>query len=174
MRFTDFLKSTVFLMAAEATALGAVSVVSAATRNHTTALIESVAFWVLAGLAGAIAGRGKRATAGIDSLLAEARNESALPELQPSSVLINRLWPLGVLALLTAVPALLYAQIPAIGAAFLIFSALAWRKQEKAVSAIEERDGARFYVIPGSPFRRPELVRTPGMRRLTSVNGGPA
>ena len=39
------------------------------------------------------------------------------------------------------------------------------------MTAIEERDGVRYYVVPTSPFRSIELVRTPGLRRLTSVNG---
>jgi hypothetical protein len=49
--------------------------------------------------------------------------------------------------------------------------ALSWRKQERAVTAIEERDGVRYYVVPDSPFKSIELVRTPGLRRLRSANG---
>jgi hypothetical protein len=39
------------------------------------------------------------------------------------------------------------------------------------VTAIEERDGVRYYVEPTSPFRAIALVRTGGLRRLTGVNG---
>jgi hypothetical protein len=39
------------------------------------------------------------------------------------------------------------------------------------VTAIEERDGMRYYVVPSSPFRAIELVRTGGLRRLGAVNG---
>ena len=30
------------------------------------------------------------------------------------------------------------------------------------MTAIEERDGVRYYVVPGSPFEPIELVRTAG------------
>ena len=39
------------------------------------------------------------------------------------------------------------------------------------MTAIEVRDGVRYYVIPSSPFGAIELVRTPGLRRLDDVNG---
>ena len=56
---------------------------------------------------------------------------------------------------------------PAIAAGFAVIWALAWRRQSSAVTAIEERDGARFYIERTSPlrpavtpFRRPP-VRSP-------------
>ena len=39
-------------------------------------------------------------------------------------------------------------QFSAVVAGGAILIALAWRKQERAVTAIEERDGVRFYVVP--------------------------
>ncbi len=74
-------------------------------------------------------------------------------------------------AVLAAGLAWLFPQFSAVvaGGAFLV--ALAWRKQEPAVTAIEERDGVRFYVLPGSPFGAIELTRTPGLRRVGSSNG---
>jgi hypothetical protein len=40
------------------------------------------------------------------------------------------------------------------------------------VTAIEDRDGARFYVERTSPLRRIRLVRTPGFRtNLLELNG---
>jgi len=40
------------------------------------------------------------------------------------------------------------------------------------VTAIEERDGARFYVERTSPLRPIQLVRTPGFRtNLMELNG---
>ena len=47
-------------------------------------------------------------------------------------------------------------------AGFTIIWALAWRRQERAVLAIEERDGVRFYVDKTSPFSPIRLIRTPG------------
>jgi hypothetical protein len=60
---------------------------------------------------------------------------------------------------------------------FAIIWALAWRHQSAAVTAIEERDGARFYIAPTSPLRPIRLVRTPGFRTnrfelLTEVEAG--
>jgi hypothetical protein len=55
---------------------------------------------------------------------------------------------------------------------FAIIWALAWRRQASAVTAIEERDGARFYVEKTSPLRPIKLVRTPGFRtNLFELNG---
>jgi hypothetical protein len=53
-------------------------------------------------------------------------------------------------------------QVAAIAAGFGIAFALAWRRQESAVAAIEERDGVRFYVDRTSPLQPIQLVRTPG------------
>ena len=86
-------------------------------------------------------------------------------------MLLNRLWLLAVSALLAAGLSWLFPQFAAVVAGGAILVALAWRKQERAVTAIEERDGVRYYVVPTSPFGAIELVRTPGLRRLTSVNG---
>ena len=51
--------------------------------------------------------------------------------------------------------------------------ALAWRRQDAAVAAIEERDGASFYVRRTSPLRPMSLLRTPGFKasRAENVNG---
>ena len=63
-------------------------------------------------------------------------------------------------------------QVPAIAAGFAVIWALAWRRQSRAVTAIEERDGARFYVERTSPLRPIQLVRTPGFRtNLMELNG---
>ena len=48
----------------------------------------------------------------------------------------------------------------------------AWRYQDRAVLAIEERDGVSYYVERTSPVRPIQLVRMPGFRReLQSLNG---
>ena len=67
---------------------------------------------------------------------------------------------------------LIAPQIPGIATGFAIIGALAWRRQEAAVSAIEERDGVAFYVEPTSPLKPIKLIRAPGFRRdMVSVNG---
>ena len=49
-----------------------------------------------------------------------------------------------------------------IAAGFAIIWALAWRRQEAAVAAIEERDGARFYVDKTSPLAPSGSSARPG------------
>jgi hypothetical protein len=47
------------------------------------------------------------------------------------------------------------------------------RSREGAVTAIEDRDGGRFYVEPGSALEPVKLVRTPGLRRERPPPGSP-
>ena len=54
---------------------------------------------------------------------------------------------------------------PGIAAGFAMVWALAWRRQNGAVAAIEDRDGVAFYIEPTSPLSPIKLVRTPGFRR---------
>jgi hypothetical protein len=170
MRFTDFLKSTVLLTAGEATALGAVTVIAAATGDDAVLFVFSVCWWAIATAVGAWIGRQPRTTERIGQLLANARTLHGLPEVRPGAVLLNRLWPLGVSALLAAGISWIYPQVAAVATGYAILIALAWRKQDEAVTAIEGRDGVRFYVLPSSPFRGMELARTPGYR-FPSGNG---
>jgi hypothetical protein len=174
MRYTDFLKATVLLAAGEGTALAAVTIVVVARKGDTATLIFALSWWVVAGAIGAWLGRRPETTAGIARLLASARTTSTLPEIRPAAVLLNRLWLLAFSAILAAGLSWLFPQLAAVTAGGATMIALAWRKQERAVTAIEERDGVRFYVVPTSPFKAIELVRTLGLRRLTSVNGNPA
>jgi hypothetical protein len=62
--------------------------------------------------------------------------------------------------------AFLAPQIPAIGAGFAIIWSLAWRRQDSAVAAIEERDGVRFYVRRTSPVHPIALDRAPGFKAM--------
>jgi hypothetical protein len=157
------------LMAAEATALAAVTVAAAA--GDTTTIIFALAWWTLAALIGIWLGRRNETTRAIGRLLADARSTDTLPEIRPVAVMLNRLWLVALSTVVAAGLSWLFPQLSAVVAGGAILIALAWRNQEKAVTAIEERDGARFYVVPSSPFRAIELVRTTGLRRLTSVNG---
>jgi hypothetical protein len=77
-------------------------------------------------------------------------------------VIFNRLWPLLVATLAAGVASVFLPQVGGIAAGFAIIWALAWRRQESAVTAIEERDGARFYVDKTSPLSAIRLIRTPG------------
>jgi hypothetical protein len=61
--------------------------------------------------------------------------------------------------------------VPAVATGFAIIWALAWRRQSSAVAAIEERDGARFYIERTSPLQPIKLVRTPGFRSNLMEHG---
>jgi hypothetical protein len=167
MRFTDFMKTTVLLCAAEATALAAVTIVAAGAKDDPVTIWFGFAWWVVAAAIGFWIGRRKRLSARLSTLLSGARSSGALPEIKPGAVLVNRLWPLGVSALLAAGIAWLFPQFAAVAAGYALLVALAWRKQDAAVTAIEGRDGVQFYVLTSAPFGGVELVKTPGYRYPT-------
>ena len=167
MRFVDFLKTTVLASAAAATALGAVAIAGAAADEEVGLLAFAGGWWTIAALIGGWLGRRAETTPPIARLLADARASTTLPEQQrPGTVLLNRLWPLLVSILGSGAVAFLFPQVPAIAAGFALIMALYWRRQDAAVTAIEERDGVVFYVEPTSPFKPIQLVRTPGLRRI--------
>lgn len=169
MRFTDFLKATVLMSAGAATALAAVTVIGAADGNDPVVVYVALGWWALAAVYGVLLGRRGETSPPIARLLAEARTESTLPEVQPARVLLNRLWPLVFSTVAAGALAFLFPQVPAVAAGFAIIWALAWRRQEMAVTAIEDRDGARFYVERTSPVSRIRLVRTPGFRTARPI-----
>ena len=173
MRFVDFLRTTVLLTAATATALATVTVLTAATRSNHLLVPIAAGWWVIAALIGLRLGRRAETNPPIARLLAGAKSSSSLPENHPSAIVLNRLWPLLVFMLISGGLAFLAPQIPGIAAGFAIIWALAWRRQDAAVAAIEERDGASFYVRRTSPVRPISLLRTPGFQALRHerVNG---
>jgi hypothetical protein len=169
VRFVDFLKTTVMLSGAAATALATVTVLAAGSQTgNSQSLLLGVAigWWVIAAAIGLRIGRRAETSPPIARLLASARSSTALPEHHPSATLLNRLWPLLVFTLIAGGLAFLAPQIPGIAAGFAIIWALAWRRQHGAVSAIEERDGVSFYVLRTSPLRPIALQRTPGFKAL--------
>jgi hypothetical protein len=121
-----------------------------------------VIWWFGSTLIGIVIGRGTRAAPAISRLLASARSQTLLPELEPGRTLVNRLWPLLLVTVAVGALSVVAPQIPAIATGFAIIWSLAWRRQEAAVAAIEERDGVRFYVERTSPLAAIRLVRTPG------------
>ncbi len=172
MRFVDFLKATVLVSAGAATALAAVTVAGATSDDNSRLVYLSAGWWAIAALLGIWLGRRAEATPPIARLLAGAHSTPALPELKPGTVLVNRLWPLLLSTIGAGALAFLAPQIPAIACGFAIIWALAWRRQESAVAAIEERDAVRFYVERTSPVRPMQLVRTPGFGgSFLQVNG---
>lgn len=160
MRFGDLLKATVLLSAGAATLLAAVTVIGIARDAAGGLIVFSAAWWVAAAALGLALGG--RAEEGIRRLLAGARTQTSLPELNPGRTLVNRLWPLLVSTAGAAILGVWEPQVAAIAAGFAIVWAMAWRRQEHAVAAIEERDGVRFYVDRTSPLSPIRLIRTPG------------
>lgn len=172
MRFTDLLKTTVLLSAGSASALAAVTVATGQDAYGSLLLPVAIGWWLVAAIFGGWIGRHAGTSGPIATLLASARTRTSLPELHPSRTLLNRLWPLLLSTLAAGGIAVLAPQVPAVAAGFAIIWALAWRRQSHAVSAIEERDGVRFYVEPTSPLEPIRLVRTPGFRsNLYELNG---
>jgi len=163
------------LSAAAATMLAIVTVVAATGDNDDALVLIGAGWWVVASLIGALVGRRGNVTSAIGRLLADAKAATMMPEHRPGAVVANRLWPLLVSTVAAGALGLLLAQVPAVACGFAIIWSLAWRHQDAAVLAIEERDGVTFYVERTSPIRPIRLLRTPGLRRevptLTSVNG---
>jgi hypothetical protein len=172
VRFTDFLRTTVLMSAAAASALAAVTVAGAANAGQDSLVPLAAGWWVIAAVVGVWLGRRPSTSQPIASLLASARTRTSLPELHPGRTVLNRLWPLLFSTIGAGALAFILPQVPAVATGFAIIWALAWRRQASAVTAIEERDGARFYVEHTSPLRAIQLVRTPGFRsNLYELNG---
>lgn len=165
MRFVDFLRATVMLSGAAATALALVTVLAAGADADRLLVFVVAGWWIVAAVFGTFLGRRAETNPPIARLLATARSTTTLPEQRPGRILLNRLWPLALSTVLAIGLALLAPQVPGIAAGFAMMAALAWRRQEAAVAAIEDRDGVAFYVEPTSPLRAIKLVRTPGFRR---------
>ena len=164
MRFVDFLKATVLLSAGAATLLAALTILGVSDDVEPLLTEVAVGWWLVAALFGYWLGRRNMASPPIARLLADARMQTSLPELRPGSTLINRLWPLLFSTLGAAIAGLFIPQVSAVAAGFAIIWALAWRHQEAAVAAIEDRDGFRFYVDKTPPLAPIRLIRTPGLR----------
>jgi hypothetical protein len=175
VRFVDLLKSTVMLSAGAATMLAIVTVIGATSDRDDTLVLIATGWWVAASLVGVLLGRRGQVTAPIGRLLADAKMATMLPEHRPGAVILNRLWPLLVSTVAGGAVGFVFPQVPAVACGFAIIWSLAWRRQDSAVLAVEERDGVTFYVERTSPVRPMQLVRTPGLRRevptLTSVDG---
>jgi hypothetical protein len=172
VRFVDLLRTTVLLSAGAATTLAVITVLAASAEGDDQLVMYAAGWWVVAALIGAFLGRRAQVTAQIGRMLADAKSATMMPEHRPGAVLVNRLWPLLLCTIAAGALAIVAPQIPGIATGFAIIWALAWRRQESAVRAIEERDGATFYVERTSPVRPLVLVRTPGFRReVPTLNG---
>jgi hypothetical protein len=174
MAFCDLLRMTVLLAAGAATVLAAVTVIAVSGSEDTLTIYVAAVWWTVALIGGLLLGRPARAAEAIRPALADARMATALPSLgNPIRAALARLWPIGAFAVIAGGLGFLFHGVAAIGAGFALAAALTWRTREAAVAAIEERDGVRFYVEPGSALQPIKLVRTPGLRRDRSPPGHP-
>ena len=166
MRFRDFLRVSVLIYGAAATALGIVSIVGATRADTNTLVYVAAVWWCVAVLAGLWLGRRPETTESIGTLLADARVTNSLPQMEPASVMFNRLWPVAVAVVLAGGVGFFVPQVPVIATGFFLLVALLWRRQSSAVAAIEGRDGVEFWLDRSSPFERPKLLRLPGLRKI--------
>ncbi len=165
MPYVDLLRMTGLLAAGAATALAAIAVTAADQEADTRTLLVCAVWWPAALAIGIVLGRPRRAAEAIAPALTGARTTPSLPTDQPGRVALARLWPLVAFACIAGGLGFLWPGVPAVGTGFALAAALAMRAREGAVAAIEERDGVRFYVEPGSALEPVTLVRTPGLRR---------
>jgi hypothetical protein len=175
VRFVDLLRTAVMLSAGAATMLAIVTVLGATREADDTLVLVGAAWWIAAATIGTFSGRRQTVSQPIGRVLADARTATMMPEHRPGAVVFNRLWPLLLSTVAAAIAGVFFPQVPLVATGFAIIWALAWRRQDAAVLAIEERDGATFYVERTSPMRPVRLVRTPGFRRevptMSSISG---
>jgi hypothetical protein len=164
MPYTDLLRTTVFITGAEATILGAISAISVGGEPSPTTVIVAIAWWAIAIILGFWMGRPERAREDMRAPLAKAKTATSLPSDSPARITAQRLWPIGVTAIIAGGLGLFFPGVAIIGTGYALIVSLAWHTREAAVQAIEERDGVRFFVVPNSALRPIELVRTPGLR----------
>ena len=165
MPYTDLLRITVLLTAAEATALGAITVVAAQRDDDTTTLLVCAGWWVAALVIGLYLGSPSRAAESVREVLARARTATSLPPESDTRIAIGRLWPIALTALAAGIAGIFFPGVSAIAAGYALLVSVMWRTQEAAVLGVEESEGVRFYVLPGSALAPVELVRTAGLLR---------
>lgn len=165
MRFPDFLKTAVLLFAGAGNALAVVTVIAAGANDDRVLLYVAFGWWIAAAAAGGYLGRRPEPFAAVARLMATARATPALPELEPGSILFNRLWILAAFTVVAGGLGFVLPQVPATAVGFPLVAALALRKQAPAVQAVEDRDGVRFYIDRTPALRPTRLLRTPGFKK---------
>lgn len=168
MPFAELLRSTVFLTAGGATALAAIAVIGAERDPGTTVLLVGAVWWVTAAWIGLSMGGSEKTAEAMREVLANSRSVTGtgkhVPLEEPGRIAWGRLWPILAAVATAGGLGIAFPEIAVVGSGFALLVALAWRNREAAVLAIEGRDGVRFLVEPGSPFKPVKLVRTPGFR----------
>lgn len=164
MPYTDLLRVTVLLTAAEATVLGTIAAIGANREGDPTTVLVAAAWWLVSLGVGIYLGRPDRAADGVREALTRSRTATSLPQESPARIAAGRLWPIVLSAILAGGLGLFFPGVAVIGAGYALIVSLAWHTREAAVLGIEQRDGVKFYVVPSHPLKPIELVRTPGLR----------
>jgi hypothetical protein len=164
MPYTDLLRVSVFITAAEATALGAIAAIGANREGEALIVLVAAAWWLASLAIGFYLSRPARAAEDVRDALARARTATSLPDQSPARIAFVRLWPIALTAIAAGILGLFFPSVAAVGAGYALIVSLAWHTREAAVLGIESRDGVKFYVVPTNALRPIELVRTPGLR----------
>lgn len=166
MPYAELLRATVFLAAGGATALAALSIIGMTREGDDLVIVVALAWWFLAAVIGLFLGTPERVREGVRRTLSEARTAPtsgpgvSLPA--PGKIAFGRTWPILAAVGLAGAVGLFLPEVAVIAAGYALLVALAWRNREAAVLAIETRDGVRFLVEAGSPFKPIRLLRSPG------------
>lgn len=164
MPYTDLLRVSVFITAAEATALGAITAVTTNREGEAWLVVVAGIWWLVSLAIGFYLSRPQRAADDVRDALARARTATSLPEQSPGRIAFVRLWPIFFTAIAAGVLGLFFPGVAAVGAGYALIVSLAWHTREAAVLGVEVRDGVKFYVVPTNALRPIELVRAPGLR----------
>ena len=168
--FAELLRSTVFLTAGGSTALAAVTVIGAQRDFNPTLLIVGAVWWITAAWIGLSMGESERPPNRCGTFSPTRKSVH-----QDGVTRVARGTRPDRLGATLADPrrgrhGRRYRHRLPGGrgdrSGFALLVALAWRNREAAVLAIERRDGVRFLVEPGSPFKRGEAGPDPGLPGL--------
>jgi hypothetical protein len=163
MPYTDLLRVSVFVTAAEATALGAITALAANRDGDTRIAVVAAVWWLVSLAIGVYLGRPQRAADDVRDALARARTATSLPDESPARITFIRLWPIALTAVAAGALGIFFPGVAAVGAGYAVIVSLAWHTREAAVLGVEHRDGVKFYVVPTNAMRPIELVRAPGL-----------
>ena len=164
MPYTDLLRASVFVTAAEATALGAITALATNRDGDTTVALVAAGWWLVALAIGVYLSRPQRAADDVRDALARARTATSLPDQSPARIAFTRLWPIAFTAIAAGLLGIVFPGVAAVGAGYALIVSLAWHTREAVVLGVEQRDGVKFYVVPSHPLKPIELVRAPVLR----------
>src|SRR4051794_11085283 len=164
MPYTDLLRASVFITAAEATALGAITALAANRDGDTTIAVDAAGWWLIALAIGIYLGRPQPPADDVREALARARTATSLPDQSPARIVFTRLCPSAFTWIAADALGILFPGVAAAGAGSALIVSLAWHTSEAGVLGVESRDGVKFYVVPTNALRPIELVRAPGLR----------